>query len=412
MFFLFFFLMIRRPPRSTLFPYTTLFRSLACARGLRPWPRGLREGVRAHPGPGERGGHHPLARRHVRSRAGRILGLARSRPRDRDAPRHRARVRRPHRRREDLAPRPAARDRDAGAFPQGREDVHGRRLRLPDDDPGCRPARERCAAGDLRRHRTGGLGRAPRPGRGRRRALRGHPGPDAHAVPPRLRRADALLQDGRRVRCVSERPPGPLPHGGRARERTLGGARERAARVDGPRRAVARSGSGRRADAPSSRPGRRRLAFTSLAVRGSRGGSRPTIRSLRRCRLPADRSYVVQNTAQRDRLSEFVERASDKELEAPMPAGWTVAAVLAHLAFWDQRIVVLVDAWQRAGATQVPSTVADHDVDWINDAGKPMLLALSPRAAARLAVAAAEAADARVAGLKDEFLTANVAAGR
>src|SRR2546429_2020086 len=27
MFFLFFFLMIRRPPRSTLFPYTTLFRS-------------------------------------------------------------------------------------------------------------------------------------------------------------------------------------------------------------------------------------------------------------------------------------------------------------------------------------------------------------------------------------------------
>src|SRR2546422_8266052 len=30
----FFFLMIRRPPRSTLFPYTTLFRSLAALRGL------------------------------------------------------------------------------------------------------------------------------------------------------------------------------------------------------------------------------------------------------------------------------------------------------------------------------------------------------------------------------------------
>src|SRR2546430_5556010 len=30
MIFIFFFLMIRRPPRSTLFPYTTLFRSLAC----------------------------------------------------------------------------------------------------------------------------------------------------------------------------------------------------------------------------------------------------------------------------------------------------------------------------------------------------------------------------------------------
>src|SRR5258708_18894713 len=30
----FFFLMIRRPPRSTLFPYTTLFRSLEEARAL------------------------------------------------------------------------------------------------------------------------------------------------------------------------------------------------------------------------------------------------------------------------------------------------------------------------------------------------------------------------------------------
>src|SRR5438552_5587772 len=31
LFFLFFFLMIRRPPRSTLFPYTTLFRSIVSA---------------------------------------------------------------------------------------------------------------------------------------------------------------------------------------------------------------------------------------------------------------------------------------------------------------------------------------------------------------------------------------------
>src|SRR2546421_12628547 len=33
-FFSFFFLMIRRPPRSTLFPYTTLFRSLSGLRLL------------------------------------------------------------------------------------------------------------------------------------------------------------------------------------------------------------------------------------------------------------------------------------------------------------------------------------------------------------------------------------------
>src|SRR2546430_6598413 len=35
----FFFLMIRRPPRSTLFPYTTLFRSRHLHRDQRPDPR-------------------------------------------------------------------------------------------------------------------------------------------------------------------------------------------------------------------------------------------------------------------------------------------------------------------------------------------------------------------------------------
>src|SRR6266480_6356760 len=36
----FFFLMIRRPPRSTLFPYTTLFRSPRPGCGTRPSPGG------------------------------------------------------------------------------------------------------------------------------------------------------------------------------------------------------------------------------------------------------------------------------------------------------------------------------------------------------------------------------------
>src|SRR2546429_3999323 len=41
-FFLFFFLMIRRPPRSTLFPYTTLFRSARSAHhGVRQERRHL-----------------------------------------------------------------------------------------------------------------------------------------------------------------------------------------------------------------------------------------------------------------------------------------------------------------------------------------------------------------------------------
>src|SRR2546430_6111633 len=55
----FFFLMIRRPPRSTLFPYTTLFRSLRRVRALRaPARRARREPRRAEP----RAGPLPLGR--------------------------------------------------------------------------------------------------------------------------------------------------------------------------------------------------------------------------------------------------------------------------------------------------------------------------------------------------------------
>src|SRR3712207_9462533 len=39
----FFFLMIRRPPRSTLFPYTTLFRSLAPREDASPLLRVVRQ---------------------------------------------------------------------------------------------------------------------------------------------------------------------------------------------------------------------------------------------------------------------------------------------------------------------------------------------------------------------------------
>ena len=46
--------------------------------------------------------------------------------------------------------------------------------------------------------------------------------------------------------------------------------------------------------------------------------------------MPVDRSYVAQNTAQRDRLRNFVSRASDQELETPMPSGWTVPSRIGH----------------------------------------------------------------------------------
>src|SRR5258708_38037191 len=67
-FWLFFFLMIRRPPRSTLFPYTTLFRSDGGgpgggSRGVRPLQSsGARYDVRTAGRRGLRGDDHRGAR--------------------------------------------------------------------------------------------------------------------------------------------------------------------------------------------------------------------------------------------------------------------------------------------------------------------------------------------------------------
>lgn len=130
--------------------------------------------------------------------------------------------------------------------------------------------------------------------------------------------------------------------------------------------------------------------------------------------MAADRSYVAENEASLARMRDLVDSMSDEELAEPMPADWTVAGVLAHLAFWDQRVSTLVDRWGPDGNGTPPDSPGSYDeeaVDWINDAAKPLILALPPRIAAQVAVDAAVAADTRVAGLSDELLAENARTG-
>jgi DinB superfamily len=124
--------------------------------------------------------------------------------------------------------------------------------------------------------------------------------------------------------------------------------------------------------------------------------------------MATDRSYVARNDAERARLKAFVASCSDADLARTMPANWTVATVLGHLAFWDQRVLTLIEAWERGVP---PPTPREDEVDWINDAGKPFLLALPPRKLAEMAVSIAEAADRRVAALSDDLVARNAAAG-
>lgn len=124
--------------------------------------------------------------------------------------------------------------------------------------------------------------------------------------------------------------------------------------------------------------------------------------------MAVDRSHNAQNDTQRARLEAFVARLSDTDLQRPTPGDWTVAGVLAHLAFWDQRAFLLLDQWDKTG--KAPA-IEPSDVDWVNDAAKPMFLALPPRRAAELAISIARATDAKVAGLRDDIIEKNKAAG-
>ena len=127
--------------------------------------------------------------------------------------------------------------------------------------------------------------------------------------------------------------------------------------------------------------------------------------------MPIDRPWVARNAAERERLRALVARLGGEDLQRPLPAGWTIAGVLAHLAFWDQRILVLVEQWERRGAESTPRPFRPEDVDWINDSAKALCLALAPRTAAQLAVATAEAVDRRIEALAEDFVGANAGAG-
>jgi DinB family protein len=117
--------------------------------------------------------------------------------------------------------------------------------------------------------------------------------------------------------------------------------------------------------------------------------------------MPEDRSHDAETDAERERLRSLVARLSDKELSRPMPAGWTVAGVLAHIGFWDARAIYWLDKWARGVA---PTPYEPENTEAVNDSAKPLCLALPPRDAAKLALRLADEADRKVRDLSDAML--------
>lgn len=111
-------------------------------------------------------------------------------------------------------------------------------------------------------------------------------------------------------------------------------------------------------------------------------------------------NYIGLNKDSLDRLRRFTEAVTHDQLRHEVVAGWTVAALLLHMAFWDRRASLLLARWMKSGVEDSPI-----DSDIVNDSIKDMLLAVAPEAAPRLALAAAEEVDRAIAGLPASMLS-------
>ena len=114
--------------------------------------------------------------------------------------------------------------------------------------------------------------------------------------------------------------------------------------------------------------------------------------------MALDQSYLSENAAEREHLSSLANRLTDEELARPLEAGWTVSAVLAHLAFWDQRALVLIQKWEKEGIGPSPM-----DTDIVSEATRLLCLAIPPRAAAELAISCAQNIDQAIERISPEM---------
>ena len=121
--------------------------------------------------------------------------------------------------------------------------------------------------------------------------------------------------------------------------------------------------------------------------------------------MTMDRSFIELNRTSTERMRSIA-NLNDDELLRPVGEHWTVAIVLAHLAFWDRRVMYVLDRTEKDGKLFIP----EIDI-FVNDLFLPFWQALPPREAARIGVENAEVLDRKLEaypeGLLEEIFNYN-----
>jgi len=107
--------------------------------------------------------------------------------------------------------------------------------------------------------------------------------------------------------------------------------------------------------------------------------------------MTVDRSFIERNRASTERIRKMAARLSDDEMQHPVGEHWTVAIVMAHLAFWDRRVMYVLDMTERDRKLFIPEIGI-----FVNDLSLPLWAAIPPREAARIAIETAETCDKRL----------------
>ena len=107
--------------------------------------------------------------------------------------------------------------------------------------------------------------------------------------------------------------------------------------------------------------------------------------------MPLDLTFAEQNRFSRERIKSLDDRLTDEELLTPVVEHWTVSVALAHMVFWDRRVMYVLDMTKRNGDVFVPNLEIA-----VNDLSLPLWKAIPPREAARLCIESAEESDRRL----------------
>jgi hypothetical protein len=115
--------------------------------------------------------------------------------------------------------------------------------------------------------------------------------------------------------------------------------------------------------------------------------------------MTLDQSYVERNRASTERIRALAARLSDAEMQHKVGEHWTVAIALAHLAFWDRRVMYVLDISERDGKVFIP----EIDI-FVNDLSLPLWAAIPPREAARIAIETSDELDRRLENFRPALL--------